>query len=123
MSVAVAAVGPLGITGAIGGTAHAVRVRGEQRVDEALHQFAEQVGAGLGEVLVQELGGVDTGSSGHRCASLRVGCRRFLEESRGDRASVYAPAITTPYTTLLDSTALLGQVGVDSPVSVGAIGG
>jgi hypothetical protein len=33
-----------------------------------------------------------------------VGCRRFLEESRGDRASVYARAVTTSYTTLKDAT-------------------
>jgi hypothetical protein len=33
-----------------------------------------------------------------------VGCRRFLEESRGDRAHVYARAVTTSYTTVLDST-------------------
>lgn len=36
--------------------------------------------------------------------SLRVGCRRFLEESRGDRTCVYTRAVTTSYTTLLDST-------------------
>jgi hypothetical protein len=35
---------------------------------------------------------------------LRVGCRRSLEESRGDRAGVYTRIVTTPYTTLLDST-------------------
>ena len=84
--------------------AHRVGVRRQQRVDEALQQLTQQIRAGLGQVLVQELGGVDTGASGHRCASLRVGCRRFLEESRGDRAHVYARAVTTSYTTLLDST-------------------
>jgi hypothetical protein len=102
--VAVAAVGPLRVTDAEGGTTDAVGVGREQRVDEPLHQLAQQIGAGLGKVLVQKLGGVDTGASGHRCASLRVGFGRFLEESRGDRARVYARAVTTTYTTVQDST-------------------
>jgi hypothetical protein len=88
VAVAVAAIRPIGVAGAVGGTAHTVGVRGQQGVDEPAHQLTQQVRAGLRQVLVQELGRVDTGTSGHRCASLRVGCRRFLEESRGDRAYV-----------------------------------
>jgi hypothetical protein len=33
-----------------------------------------------------------------------VGFGRSLEESRGDRAHVYTQAVTSSYTTLLDST-------------------
>jgi hypothetical protein len=33
-----------------------------------------------------------------------VGCRRSLEESGGDRTGVYTRIVTTPYTTLPDST-------------------
>ncbi len=41
----------------------------------AVHDPLEQVRAGPGQVLVHELGEVDTGASGHRSAALQVGCR------------------------------------------------
>ena len=74
----------------------------------------------LRHVLVQELGRVGTGSCGHRSARLRVGCGRSLEESRGDRTRVYALAVTTPYSTLLDSTqARPGGLTQPTPAAVG----
>jgi len=73
-------------------------------------------------VLVQKLGRVDTGTSGHRGASLRVGCGRFLEESRGDRTHVCDRAITTTHTTLLDATARSPTMGTDTSISLVARG-
>ena len=93
MAVPVAAVGPL-----------RVGIGGEQRVDEALHQFAQQVRAGLCQVFVQELGGVDTGTSGHA-----VPLFEWVVGDSSKNHAVTAPMsttgpITSPYTTLLDAT-------------------
>ena len=81
MAVAVAGVDPLAGAFAVAGAAHRVGLRGQQRVDERRQQVPHQVRARLIQLLGEELGRVDTGSSGHRRVLLRVGCERSLEAS------------------------------------------
>ena len=50
-----------GLAGAVLGTAHAVGLRRQQRVDERVEQLAHQIRARLGQLLVQEPLRVDTG--------------------------------------------------------------
>ena len=66
--VAVAAVHPRLVADPVRGAAHLVGLRGQDRVHEPLQQLPQQVGRGLAQQVVQELGGVvNTGNSGHRC--------------------------------------------------------
>lgn len=81
MPVAVAGVDPVGAALAVAGAAHRLGLRREQRIDERGEQITHQIRARLGQLLGQELGRVDTGSSGHRGVLLRVGCERSLEGS------------------------------------------
>ena len=81
VAVAVAGVDPLAGAFAVACAAHRVGLRGQQRVDERGQQVPHQVRARLIQLLGEELGRVDTGSSGHRRVLLRVGCERSLEGS------------------------------------------
>ena len=85
--VAVADVGPLGRPGAVLGTADRVGLRGHERVDEGRQHLAQQVRTGLGQLLVQEVGRVDTARSGHRVVLLKD-CERSSRRSRGGRLHV-----------------------------------
>jgi hypothetical protein len=117
--VAVAPVGPVRVSGAVLGAAHAVGLCRQQRVDERLEHLAHQIGAGLRQLLVQELLGVDTGCSGHRGVLLRVGCERSLEGSQRWPRLRQQDTLTTSYTTMPDSTAS-GVPRVWRPVHQGA---
>ena len=65
---AVAPVGPLGRASPVLGAADGISVRAHQRVDERREQLAEQVRRGLGQLLVQKPGRVDTGCGGQLAA-------------------------------------------------------
>src|SRR5215217_3159790 len=88
MAVAVAPVEAVRVTGAVLGAADAVGLRRQQRVDERAEQLPHQIRAGLGQLLVQEHGGVDTGVRGHRDAPFESAVRGSLEGSRGDRTYI-----------------------------------
>ena len=106
VAVAVAAVGPRRVPGAVGGTADAVGIGGEQRVDE---RPAAARAAGPGWPGTGARAGTRQGrywvSRSSWCSFFEWVVRRSLEESRGDRTHVYEQLpVTTSYTTLLDST-------------------
>ena len=108
MPVAVAGVDPLGAAGTVLGAADRVRLSTHQSVDEDAEQLTQQIGAGGGQVLVQEAGRVQTGSSGHRGSFSRVD---LVGLSKNHAVTAYT-STTTPspgpgsHTTLRDATAL-----------------
>jgi hypothetical protein len=88
----------------------------EQGVDEALQQLAQQVRAGLGQLLLKQASRVDNRGDGHRSVLLRVGCERSLEGSRGGRHCFRSDTLTGgPYTTLPDATLDFGGLAVGDP--------
>src|SRR4051812_24556639 len=99
--VAVAPVDPLQAAGAVLGTADGVGLRGQHGLDEGAEELAQQIRAGLGELFLEQAGGVDTGPDGHRGVLLRVAFRGSLEGSPGGRRLLrqrHAPR--DPYPTL-----------------------
>src|SRR5690606_27461239 len=119
--VAVAGVDPLRGPFTVAGAAHRVGLGREQRVDERGEQITQQIRAGLIQLLGQELRGVDTGNSGHRCVLLRG----WLSEIARRIHAVAAPAWQArahsgpSYTPLLDSTALRAHWAPPSPSTGG----
>ncbi len=83
-----------------------VGVGGEQGVDERGEHLAQQVRRRLGEVLMQELGEVDTGRCGHRVRSSSKVLWKVHSKDHAVPAPVYddTGSPSYRYTTLLDST-------------------
>src|SRR5690606_13242883 len=114
---AVAGVDPLRGPFTVAGAAHRVGLGREQRVDERGEQITQQIRAGLIQLLGQELRGVDTGNSGHRCVLLRG----WLSEIPRRIHPVAAPTLQArahsgpSYTTLLDSTSGLAEPVPEHP--------
>ena len=80
VSVTVAAIDPLESLAVVGATDR-IRLRAHQRLDEPLQHRAQQIRAGLREVLVQPAGRVDTWLSGHRgVSSSRVPSTDLVED-------------------------------------------
>jgi hypothetical protein len=77
--IAVAAVGPALAALAVAGAADRVGLGAHEGVDEGLQHLPQQVRAGLGQLLVQEAGRVDTAGSGHRVELLKD-CGRSPED-------------------------------------------
>jgi hypothetical protein len=76
---------------------------------KVVEYLAQQVRAGLGQLLVQKVGRVDTARSGHRVELLKD-CERSPRRSRGGRPDVQGPLLTGPsHTTLVDATPLSGR--------------
>jgi len=106
VTVAVARVGPIGAAGAVLGPADRVGLRAHQGIDERGQQVAQQVWGGVGQLLVQEPGRLDTGSSGHRMLFSRVD---LVGLSKNHAVAAYT-STTAPspgpvsHTTLRDAT-------------------
>jgi hypothetical protein len=92
MPVAVAHVGPLAGPGAVLRAADRVCLSRHEGVDERGQHLAQQVRTGLGQLLVQEVGRVDTARSGHRVVLLKD-CERSSRRSRGGRLYVEGPLV------------------------------
>jgi len=69
------------------GTAHRIGLGAQQGVDHRLQQATHQVWRGLRKSLAEKTLRADNMRSGYRDDSVRVGCRRILEGSHGDRAA------------------------------------
>jgi hypothetical protein len=93
--IAVADVDPGLAAPAVAGSADRVSFGAHEGVDEGREHLAQQVRWGLGQLLVQEVGRVDTARSGHRVALLKD-CGRSPRRSRGGRLHVYSDALTRP---------------------------
>src|SRR4051794_22457116 len=78
-AVAVAGVDPLGRAGAVLGAADRVGLGGHEGVDEGPEHLPQQIRAGLGQLLVQKVGRIDTARSGHRVELLKD-CGRSPED-------------------------------------------
>ena len=76
------------------GTAHRISLSAQQGVDHRLQQATHQVWRGLRKSLAKKTLRVDNMRSGHRDDTVRVGCRRFLEGSHGDRAATNSSPTT-----------------------------
>jgi very-short-patch-repair endonuclease len=92
--VPIAPIHPIRAAGAVGGAADRVGLRRHEGADEHREQFAQQVRACLGQLLLDQACRVDTCRDGHRGALLRVGCQRSLEGSPDDRHSSQSDTLT-----------------------------
>ena len=72
MPVTVTDIGPLGASSPVLGAADSIGLRGHQRVDEGGQHLPQQIRTGLGQLLGQEVGRVDTARCGHRVCLLRT---------------------------------------------------
>ena len=98
-------VDPVRAAGAVLGAAHAVGLRGQQRVDERAEQLAHQIRAGLGQLLVQEQLRVDTGFAVIVVSFFESVVRDHSKDHSGDRT--YISRTRSPgssYTNAMDST-------------------
>ncbi|SNR99771.1 hypothetical protein SAMN06272737_1612 [Blastococcus mobilis] len=89
---------------AIAGAADCIGLGRHERVDERGEHLPQQIGAGLGQLLVEEGGGVDTARCGHRVELLKD-CGRSPEDHAVAASTFRARYSPGPsYTTLADAT-------------------